>query len=248
MAPARHRLLKNAPITEAIIDMRVKLAEAFTAEMLRSVRSALEPLFPEVEEQRRVESMMEIMEGRVSHSTSDHGIRGLILRSKDRNEVVQIRDTGFAFSKLRPYTNWQEVFASAQVCWRKYASAVPVEMVQRVAVRYLNQFVVPRSRQLTEYLVAPPAVPHGLTLDAMTSALTRLALHDDRSQIDAILIQVTERVDSGTNVMIDVDSFRAGLFDPSDSRYWDVFEELRNMKNRIFFGSIHELAAQEFDK
>lgn len=248
MAHAEQRLLKNAPITEAVIDIRVSLIEAFTAERLQHLRSELEPLFPEVEEQRQVEAMMQIIEGRWSTATSDQGIRRLVFKSLERSEVVLASDAGFTFSKLRPYTSWEAVFASARRFWEIYSRVVSVASTQRIAVRYINHFQVPRTRQIHEYLTTPPRIPEGIAADAVKSALTRLSIREPVSKVDATVIQVTDAVESGTTVMIDIDAFKTGELNPRQVGFWTLFQELRDAKNRIFFGSIHELAAEDFER
>ncbi len=248
MGHATPRLLKNAPITEAVIDIRGVLGVPFTPVVLEKVRTELSPLFPQVEEQRRVEAIMQVIEGRFSTSATDDGVRRLILRSRDRAEAIVVGAEGFSFSKLRPYTSWDAVFGAAQRFWEIYRKILRVIRVQRIAVRYINHFNIPRSVPIGSYLTAPPALPETVVPESVTSALLRLSLRDERSRIESTVIQVTEPVEVGTTVMIDIDSFRSGDFDPSSSDYWELFAELRATKNRIFFGSIHESAAEAFDR
>ena len=41
-------------------------------------------------------------------------VDGYVFTSADGKQVVQYRLDGFTFSRLRPYTRWEEVFAEAQ--------------------------------------------------------------------------------------------------------------------------------------
>ena len=190
---------------------------------------------------------MQMIEGRWQ-STIGEGVRGAVFRSRAGDEVVQARDDGFSFSKLPPYTNFDEVIAAAKRYWPIYYRLAPVDFVPRVAVRYINQFVIPRSHRADEYLTAPATEPEDIAPHVVTGALKRLSLIDPGPGIQSTVIQVTEPVDMGTGVLIDIDSYRIGNFKPEGDAFWELFKELRDAKNRIFFGSIHELAAEAFDK
>src|SRR5258708_35248458 len=70
--------------------------------------------------------------------------------------VAQFRIDGFTFSKLEPYTTWEEVFAEASRLWQLYvAKAQPPEVI-RVAVGCINRLRVPGPADRSEDLAAPP--------------------------------------------------------------------------------------------
>jgi uncharacterized protein (TIGR04255 family) len=248
MPHARKRLLANAPITEALIDVRVTLARGLTVEDLAGIKVRFSDRFPIVEEQRQSELFLQLAEGRLAPAAvADHGVTGMLLRSDDRREAVQLQDQGFVFSKLRPYTSWEDVSTTARDCWEQYVAAVPVEQVNRIAVRYINHFAVPRQHAVAQYLTAPPAIPEDVESEAVTNTLARLRLMGSDNRVSRVL-QATEATELGTSVMLDIDCFRAVQFEPLAATFWSSLEELRQMKNRIFFGSITEFAATEFEK
>ena len=66
---------------------------------------------------------------------------------------------GFTFSKLRPYSDWENVLAEAQRLWTHYTTVAPIEFAHRLAVRYINNFSIPAGRGIQEYITDPPVVP-----------------------------------------------------------------------------------------
>jgi hypothetical protein len=48
-------------------------------------------------------------------------------------------------------------------------------------------------------------------------------------------------------VILDVDAFVATGFKPTDGTIWSTLEKLRELKNRSFFGTITELAAELYE-
>jgi uncharacterized protein (TIGR04255 family) len=100
MTHAKERLLKNAPITEAVIDLQVKTHSDFS-EYVVSLQRVFRASFGSDEEQ----------------STEKTGRRRLIFPATPTSEAVQVSDGGFAFSKLQPYTSWENVRESARRYW-----------------------------------------------------------------------------------------------------------------------------------
>lgn len=247
MEGSRYPALKSAPITEAVIDMRVSRAAPFRAELLKLFRNEFVAYFPEVEEQRQVEAVVELATGGVlRQSMSDNGVRRLVMRSQERAEALIVTDGGFAFSKLRPYSTWPQVFDAARRWWARYSEVAGVELLSRVAVRYINQFTIPMSA-LSEYLYSPPAPPRTVESGELQESFTRLALHDPEAEVDTILVQAVTFTDRGVSVILDIDASLSGAF-PANDDLWAHFTELRDAKNRIFFGSITAVAQKEFNR
>src|SRR5881409_174705 len=119
MAAIRH--LRNAPITEALIDFRAKLPAGFRPEGFRPAAEKLRQQLPIVEEMRSMEAVLEVKQGAISTSeTSRSELRGYIFRSADGVNIAQFRTDGFTFNRLKPYTSWEEVFPRAFDLWGVY--------------------------------------------------------------------------------------------------------------------------------
>jgi len=162
-------------------------------------------------------------------------------------EAIQVSENGFAFSKLRPYTTWEDVRDSARRFWVTYRSTVEIDTVNRLGVRYINRFPVRRGR-IADYLANPPSVPDTVQPQQVVNALSRLVIHHNESGIIARVISTMDADESDTWITIDTDAFLNKEFHHDSSELWTTLEELRRVKNRIFFGSITEAAAKEFDE
>jgi uncharacterized protein (TIGR04255 family) len=229
MPHATERLLKHAPITEAVIDVQARPRRAFEM-YVESLRSGFGPFFDSDEEQPEEKK----------------GRRGLIFPANPTSEAVQVSEHGFAFSKLQPYTSWEEVRESARRYWEIYRSVVEVETIDRIGVRFINQFRLRHDQRLADYLTVLPQAPETVAPDEVVDTLSRLTILDDKTGISARVFYVCRPDESGLIVIIDIDAAKLGRFEVED--VWASLEQLRGVKNRIFFGSISETAAQEFDQ
>ncbi len=86
---ARQRHLKNAPLVEAIIDFRVRLAP-FDVTRFASLKETLRIDYPKVQEPREFVAGIGFAGKQVQQILEDKGLRGYFLRSVDDRNVVQL--------------------------------------------------------------------------------------------------------------------------------------------------------------
>jgi len=246
MITPRH--LRNAPITEAIIDFRVKGTAGFKVEQFRGLTEALKSELPLVEERFSFEGGFSIECGKsVKPFASEGELNGYWFKSSDALNIAQFRRDGFTFSRLKPYTSWEEVFPQAWKLWEAYRHTGAAEFVTRVAVRFINRLPIPASMMdLGAYLTAPPRAPEGISGE-IASFLTRLVLNAQNQGLTANITQALEsRIDPKSLVIIlDIDAYKQlEELDTGDLSIPHIFESLHELKNVIFFSSITEETAR----
>jgi uncharacterized protein (TIGR04255 family) len=161
--------------------------------------------------------------------------------------IAQFRVDGFTFSKLEPYTTWEEVFGEALRLWNIYVHiAQPLE-TWRVAVRYINRLRFPAPAELGQYLEAPPVLPAPIP-QRIREFLIRAVVDDPERNLSAIVIEASESLDPNmVQVLLDIDAFREAAIAPNDPSLIETFEQLRTLKNQIFFASITERTVEMYE-
>jgi len=168
---------------------------------------------------------------------------------KTDHDIAQLRMDGFTFNRLEPYTTWEEVFGEALRIWAIYARALEPRQVLRIAVRYINRMRVPGPAELAEYLSAPPNLPQPIP-QRVREFLCRTHVDDTNRNASAVIIQALEpRVDpSQISLLLDIDAFRDGLaLAPDDPTIPERFEQLRQLKNEIFFASVTDRTVEMYE-
>ena len=232
----------RAPIAEAIFDVRVaELDET----KLPDIMSFSDDGYPQREQSTL--SGAEIESGPLGVSTrAIRRMNGVRLTSDDGLQIAQLRTDGFSFSRLAPYENWQVFYGEARRLWQAYVEVAQPENVHRMAVRYINQIVVPPGPiDIDEYLRTRieisddmPTATSGffLTLDIpipMFGATVRI--------IETVLSSNDE--DANVRLVLDIDAYREVVaecaIDPDAMTAFDtVFNDLRDAKNLVFEASI----------
>jgi uncharacterized protein (TIGR04255 family) len=239
--------LKNAPITEAVIDFRVRIPTGVSLDHFRVAHESFANDYPRREERHSTEFSLPIGGAPTAPSTK-RSVQGYFFHSHDGLQIVQFRLDGFTFSRLRPYHTWDAFLSEALRLWKVYEKVVNHAEISRVAVRYINHIRLPLPVELHEHLTAPPAVPSAWP-QSMTEFLTRVALIDQATKLNSIVTQASEEGVDPTvgTVILDIDCFASEPFVGGGGDLKGTLEKLRDLKDRIFLNSLTPRALAEFE-
>jgi uncharacterized protein (TIGR04255 family) len=241
--------LNNAPITEAIIDFRVRLPGAFEILRLKEAHVQLSADYPTIEEQQVTRQQFEQRPGQPPKLTvRSQGVPGYRFRSGDAKSLVQFRRNGFTFNRLKPYPSWDQVFPEACRLWKIYSTVAPPEEISRIAVRFINRIQLPLPNlEFSDYLTAPPPLPQGVP-QSLSGFLTRVVIQDPETKLAANVVQALEPPlnEQYVSMILDIDVYQRDVSQLTLEAVLGQFAKLREMKNRIFFGSLTEKALALF--
>lgn len=242
--------LPNAPITEAILDIRTRHEQKASLDSLKRFQEPIKLRYPL--EQQRVTGSFEVkmIEGTVKVTQGPGLNDGYLFTSDDRKQIVQARVDGFTFSRLKPYTEWGVFFSEARELWLKYIDVVPSGVVTRLALRYINRMEIPLDNEgkanYSEYIKTRPFVAPGLP-ETYTGLFMRLVIPVPKVNATANITQTLEPVTSlFVPLIYDIDVFRETELSLNSEDIWRGFEDLHTLKNEFFFGSITDKALGQY--
>ncbi len=241
--PRKH--LNNAPIVEAVIDIRVFREPVISSDTFADLIPSIGQKYSAVQSIHSFEARFGIESGKVidpAHRRADFG-----WRYQAGTEVAQFRVDGFTFSKLEPYTDWDDVFGEAFRLWEIYLRLAKPAQLSRIAVRYINRMRVSGSRSINDYLEAPPMLPAPIP-PVMKEFLTRVHVADEPRNSAAVIVQALEpQFDPNVmSLLLDIDAYHELNADPTDPELPALFQRLRELKNEIFYASITEKSAEMY--
>jgi hypothetical protein len=159
-------------------------------------------------------------------SIHDKGWKGHRVKSPDAKQVAQFNRDGFVFSRLRPYQDWARFISEAIRLWQVYREIAKPDEVGRLGLRYINRFPLsPNERDIGSYLQHPYAV-----------------------RVVKTLQEPQGRDDLRCYAILDIDAFTQEAFEPADEALGARLEDLRWLKNKVFFGSITNKALAAFNE
>jgi len=240
--------LSRAPIVEAVIDFRVLSREGIAPDQFSNLGSRIGDQYEAPSPLRRFEARFGVERGRSMATTQTEAYLGWLYQSRRNATVAQFRVDGFTFSKLEPYTRWEAVFGEARRLWSIYVQVAQPREVSRLAVRYINRLRFPAPVELDQYLSAPPVLPEPIP-QTVREFLTRVVVYAPDRDVSAIVIQALEGPLDPTaiQVLLDIDAFREPALPAQDPALLQGFEQLRELKNQVFFASLTERTVEMYE-
>ncbi len=228
----------NAPITEAIIDLRVEVSSKITVEDLKRVQASEAVTYPTITPMH--ETLNQFALGPDAHVTSTTKQIGFLIRSADEKQVIQARMNGFTLSRLAPYQTWGAFQTEARRLWNIYRAIANPSAVVRVAVRNINRLDIPLPvTDFADYLRTFPEVssdlPQGLSGYFMHLAMPLVEIKGQAMIIQTIIPPVRQDV---VSLVLDIDVSRTEDLPTDDDEIWTLLEQIRNVKDNVFEGCI----------
>jgi uncharacterized protein (TIGR04255 family) len=227
----------RAPATEALIDVRIE--GVIDQQALESLSGEFAAEYPE--EQPLIEWIGKFEIGAPQPLLEHGGVRGFLRRNAVNQSVVQFRRDGFTFSKLKPYTSWQDVSAMARPLWARYVEIARPEAIVRMAVRYINHIRPPvgwaSSIEWLSIRTVSPQIP-GIDSQPSDFFIRILQKHPSAEYVATITVATIAEAENQRALLLDIDAAHSARLPPDDPSLWSILNDLRDYKNDIFFGTI----------
>jgi hypothetical protein len=103
------------------------------------------------------------------------------------------------------------------------------------------------SRSINDFLEAPPTLPPPIS-QVIKEFLTRVHVADEPRSSAAVIVQALEpQIDPHVmSLLLDIDAYRELNLAPTDPDLPALFQQLRELKNEIFYASITERSAEMY--
>jgi uncharacterized protein (TIGR04255 family) len=238
-----HLHLGNAPIKEAVIDLRVGSAKP------KDILDSWSKLVIE-----GYSNVKPISHHSVGFKISDIGepdfvanqpvLRGYRFENPDRGYVAQFQTNGFTFSKVGSYKDWMSFKQEAMTLWNIYKTGWSNISFKRVATRYINEIMIPLMENATieydEFVENGPKLPRQMG-ESLENYFSRLTIPIPDIDAHAIVILSLDAFRGNeAPIVLDIDVFKERTEELTENMVWEYLDRLREVKNKIFFGSITE--------
>jgi uncharacterized protein (TIGR04255 family) len=227
----------KAPITEALIDIRVKLASELRFEDLQAVRKHVISDYPREETHNLGQAMLQF--GQSVQASAQQKPWGFIFRNENNTQVLQTRLDGFTFSRLEPYEDFEHLRDEARRLWDIYRELVRPKKVTRIAVRYINQLNLPGVRvEPEDYLKTFPHLSEDLPKELQDFGPFLMSLRVPQPDLGGLLVineAGTPPKRPGTvSIILDLDLSVENPAVGDEDELWSLFQKLRERKNLYF--------------
>ena len=183
---------KNAPIKEAVFDIRVE-GISKPAKLIDNIHEQIKDLFPKIRKRIDFQSQLEIRDEKQYYNQQGSQLTGFIFTSQDETRQVQFRNNGFTFNMLKPYTDWSDFSNEAFRLWEIYKNDTKPKKIERIALRYINRIEIPIPfENFQAYLNYVPPIPSCLP-QKFSNFFLQMHVPCEQKDMTAILTETIEK-------------------------------------------------------
>jgi uncharacterized protein (TIGR04255 family) len=243
-------IFSNAPITEAILDIKAKLPDGVGLNIFDEFQENIKDHFGDRKTKHSFHAEFRFSPGKdeTTPVVPKNKIEGYLFHSKNENKIVQARLDGFTFNKFKPYEDWNKFHGEARNLWELYSKIVKPISIDRIALRYINRIEIPLPfDDFREYILTTPQIAPGLP-QALSHFLMRIEIPNDKIGAIAIITQTMQKSTESQKLplIFDIDAIKMANYTEKESDMWEDFNLLRQFKNEIFFNSITKKTKELF--
>lgn len=243
--------LPRAPIVEAVIDIRARATFAWNESYVRSFVESKIPDYRYLDSQQEFQAEINVAPGgRPDQMLRDLGLKGVRFRSSDQKYIAQFNRDGFVLSRLEPYTKWVELSNEANRLRLVFQGLANPTGVLRLGLRFINRIMLPVGElRFEEYIVQAPKLPYNLELPFhgfMHQDILAAPGYPYAIKLIRTILPSTVHQRGGLSIILDIDVFTVPDSVLSEDKLHDQLEEMRWLKNKVFFGSVTEKALEIF--
>lgn len=232
--------LEHAPIIEAVIEIKcppqVPWDEDTIPEEVAKLLQGYQLLSSRSEYRQKVNIKDNVP---IPDPMEKVGWKGVRYQSEDEKYVAAFNRDGFVFSRVGPYETWEQFRTEALRGWDVHKGLAKPSDVRRIGLRFINRIPLPRGEvDLDDFIFPGPQPPRDLPFPFISF------LHRDTFKVPGhpYIINIVSAPSVGSEVdsaiILDIDVYLQEAFKADDSKIQEHLEDMRILKNEVFWGSI----------
>lgn len=243
----RFEQLPSAPIVEAVIHWQAPAGKTLDKDALRKELVSRFPDYQLHDQQEFDAKMQASVDGVELRQQTRWG--GYRLTGKGAEPyVIQFKPNGIAFSRLKPYDQWETFLEAALPFWNAYLKFAEPPVIDRLGVRFINQIALTGTEGYSSYLRPLPTCPAGIDL------ANESFFYQDSYRVPGYPYHVNwvrtvpSTAFEDKALIVDIDVWTQRLASLEHEVLTNHLAEMRNIKDRLFFACMTDQAIERFRK
>ncbi len=239
--------LKDAPIVEAVIEIKSRQSNN-VKENISEFYNIIKAKYPNKSKELINKIRFDFKSKNEISVTRDEG--NTRFESLDKKQILIVHNSGFRFSRLKPYTSWETILLEIQEIIDFFKKHFKHDVVERLGVRNINKIYVDPDRY-DELLNFKPNIK-GIEENkiGVHNAMQRFVLGNLQIEAKAIVNHIISPVRREDKVLLEVVFDIDTVKDVSTPYEWGRIEkyltQLRDFKNHLFFNNITDTLKETF--
>jgi uncharacterized protein (TIGR04255 family) len=236
----QNNALKNPPIVEAVLDIDCDMPPDFSVEArIPDAQRVFGEQYPKM--QKRYVHQHEIKQelGGIAEVASKNAeLQAILLRAQGEKQLVQVRNRGFSFNRLAPYSRLDDYLPEIERTWNVFVAEFKPLQVRKVSLRYINRLLLPLNADgglnTDDFLKVGPKLPDDERL-AFSDFLNQHHVVEKDTGNQAKIILASQPPEKGClPIIFDIEATNPLVFEPEWGQIRNLINSLRDLKNHIF--------------
>lgn len=151
---------RNAPIQEAIFDVRIDKIGVQSVEDLKKYKEHLPKEYQNERKKVNFSGFFQLADNKDLEGKTKSDLTGYIYATPQNNKQIQVRLDGFTLNVLRPYDSWEVHFEEFFKSWTLFRDLFQPNSIQRIAIRFINRIEIPVPfKDFEDFIINMPAIP-----------------------------------------------------------------------------------------
>lgn len=232
---------------QVAVELRTAATAAWSKE---SLEGRLKALLPDMqgEDFFEMSSELSIQAGKVEHKNSAPAWKGLVFHTSDRRETVQFRNDTFVMTRAAPYPGWETFVASLKKRWEIHKEISGAQFVTRFGLRFINRIAMgTKACDIDDFIHCGPKDYPSQKLLVVNFLHREQMLEPSENYFVQVIRASNNREVTGSQptveygITVDIDVFTQKQWSTTEGLD-DHLTAMRDLKNKVFFGSITEKA------
>ena len=237
--------LGQAPIIEAVLDIDCDVPPSLQLETLElPARDVFRADYPKFRKQLLLQHSIKQAADGPAEMSGSKSLQAFQFLTDDEKQLIQLRNNGFSFNRLEPYSSLDDYIPEIQKQWEAYRSLVAPIRIRRIALRFINRLLLPvdgGSLRLSDHLRQAPQLPEETKLSLTGFLHQHQAMEEETGNQVAVILASQPVENESLPVILDITASRDCRLDP---HAWEeisaAIRSLRSLKNQVFKKSLTE--------
>jgi uncharacterized protein (TIGR04255 family) len=232
--------LKDPPIKEALISIVFSHPKGVKLSDFDEFCMNLNEEYPNKENKFEKTISFEFNSDVVSNEEKPFGY---VFSSKDKKKYIKLDVSSMSFHRVEPYESWENLMVEVKQYWGKFCYLFSEIQIQQISVRYVNVIALKLDEggiKFEDYLTLLPQIPDTLP-KVVEGYFMQVKIPDLTKNLHSVVTEFFTITQGQVEITLDINVMKnlESLLN-NDINLWNIFNDLRDYKNKIFFESITE--------
>jgi len=238
--------LDNPPVVLAVMEIKFQLKSDIDISFLKKNDSKILTDYPKRTDNFTGNINLPVPSDGISTAQVSSKQIGYTYLNKSKSKKIVISKENSIFAIEGKYPGWDDFKKEGINIIENFKQVLDLSLITRVSIRFINKLILTNSNRPEDYFNTLITAREGTTENSVNSYYIKYTTHKPNSKIRTNVIQsLEENKEDKYSFVFDIDVLCHNNIEYSDLKLDEKLEEIRDIKNSIFFKNLTKKTFEE---